>query len=62
MGSRPIDSNSYTIRHCLMQRPREDGLNARVAYLVDFYRDEKGGMQIFLQRREPIGFQDPDVR
>lgn len=62
MGSTPIGSSSYTIRLCLMQKPREDGLNARVAYLVDFSRDEKGGMQICLQRREPIGFQYPNVR
>ena len=39
MGSTPIGSSSYTIRLCLMQKPREDGLNARVAYLMDFSRE-----------------------
>lgn len=62
VGNKRLGSSIYTASLFSMQKPREDGTNAQVADLVDFSRDGNGGLEIQVQRRAPLGFQDSDVR
>lgn len=63
IGSTLLNSSLYTAKLCSMERPRADGMNAQVAWLVDFFRvvegwdtDADGGVEINVQRREMMGW------
>lgn len=63
VGDTPIGSSLYTVKLTTMRKPRGDGTDAQVAYLVNFEKSPDGAREVRVQRRVPGGsLQDPDVQ
>ena len=54
VGNTFLNTSLYTAKLRSMERPRADGMNAQVAWLVDFVEswDVDGGLEINVQKRE----------